>query len=77
MIILVWYGMVWYGMVWHEARPEGPIGPEAPSASCHTMPCHAIPVLSYTYIIALLSYFFMIILLYYYLNCIVSCVVQK
>ena len=59
---MVWHGTVWYGMVWHEARPEGPIGPEGPSASCHTMPyhtmtCHTIPVLSYTYTIALLSYY--------------------
>ena len=57
MIILVWYGMAWhgmarYGMAWHEAQPEGPIGPEGPSASCHT-----IPVLPYTYTIALLSYY--------------------
>ena len=72
MIILVWYGMVWYGMawhgmawygmVWHEALgPSGPMGPSR-RASCHTMPYHTIPVLSYSQIMVLLNYYLIILL---------------
>ena len=59
---MVWHGTVWYGMVWHEARPEGPIGPEGPSASCHTMPYHTMPCHTIPY-----QYYHIRILLYFYL----------
>ena len=59
---MVWHGTVWYGMVWHEARPEGPIGPEGPSASCHTMPYHTMPCHTIPY-----QYYHILILLYFYL----------
>ena len=53
------YGMAWYGTRRWDPRvlwvPRA--APRAISMPYHTMPCHYIPVLSYTYIIALLSYY--------------------